>query len=253
MRRILGLTLIGLLSAVTAWADNTTAFGAYSIMPGGTPAEAFLDSTATERWYAFGVLDGRSYCAETQGGVHFDSDPSAFFIDTVLTIFHQNSTTTIVSNDDTDTEPFASTLSRTCFIANTTELAYIKVTRAFSTDSFAFRLRVTETTLYSNWFFLGGDYNAFTLVRNTSVTPLSYTINYRNSSGNIVGTRSGSLAGNGSVTISAQSFPNAVAAGSGTVEIVHDGSPDSIMATTTVLSPTTGLSFDTIFEKRNGW
>ena len=28
----------------------------------------------------------------------------------------------------------------------------------------------TETTLYSNWFFLGGDYGAFTLIRNTTDT-----------------------------------------------------------------------------------
>jgi hypothetical protein len=40
------------------------------------------------------------------------------------------------------------------------------------------------------------------------------------------------------------------AAGSGTVEIVHDGPPDAIVASTTVLSPTTGLSFDAPFVKR---
>lgn len=131
------------------------------------------------------------------------------------------------------------------------EVAFIKVHALVG--SFNVRVGVVETTLFSNWFFLGGDYSAFTLLRNTTTSTVSYTLNWRNGAGAIVATASGSLTGNASIAINARSFAGAVTAGSGAVEIAHNASAGALAATTTVLSGTTGLSFDTVFIARPTW
>ncbi len=82
---------------------------------------------------------------------------------------------------------------------------------------------------------------------------MNYTINWRDSSGTSVATTSGVLGGNTSATVNAELFAGAETAGSGTVEVVHDGSPDAIVASTTVLSGSTGLSFDAPFVRRQPW
>jgi hypothetical protein len=239
MRRVTPAAfLMGLLMLpCSSWAQNTTSGGAYSIVPAGVAPMDFLDSTDTQRWYQFTAVSGRSYCAATQAGW--------------INIF--GTTTLIVSNDDTSNEPRGFRLSRACFIAPASERAYIRVTRFFSSEDFSFSLHVSESTLFSNWFFVGGDYSAFTLIRNTTNSTVPYTVNWRNSAGAVVATTSGTLAANGLATHDARGFSGALGAGSGTVEIVHSSSPDAIMATTTVLSGTTGLSFDSIFVKRANW
>jgi hypothetical protein len=252
--RITSLSVLVFLSVCrVVFADNTTPGGAYSLTIGGTPAEATVVSGTTDRWYIIGyVIAGRSYCAETQAGVHFDTSASAGLTDSTLTVYQGNGTTVIGANDDaSNTEPAAALLSRVCYVAPATDANYIKVTSLSGT--FNVRVRIVETTLFSNWFYLGGDYGAFTLIRNTTSTSVGYTINWRNASGAIVATTTGTLSGNGSTFVNARNFAGAVAAGSGTVEIVHNGPPDAIMATTTVLSSTTGLSFDTYFAKRQPW
>jgi len=249
--RIFALAFIASLVTGTAWADNTSAGGAYSLVPGGTPSEAYLNTTSTERWYSFTAFAGRSYCAETQGGVFFDTSSTAGQIDTIVTVYRADTTTAIVINDDMGQEPRGFRLSLAFYIATATEINYIKVVRFDPAAAFSIRTRIAETTLFSNWFFVGGDYSAFTLIRNTTNTSLSYTINWRNAAGTIVATTSSTIAGNGSTALDARAFVTTVV--SGTVEIVHNSAPDAIMATTTVLSGTTGLSFDTFFVKRASW
>jgi hypothetical protein len=255
MRRLVGsMSVLALVSlAQPAWADNTTLGGAYSLMIGGHPSEAFLDNFSTERWYRTYVVAGRSYCVETQGGVLFDTDPAAGTIDTFVLVLRQDANTVLVSNDDAMTEPQSDRTSRGCFTAPVNESVLIRVNRSQPGTSFGFRVRMVESTLFSNWFFVGGDYSAFTLVRNTTNTPINYTIKWRNSGGTIVGTTSGALGGDGSIVVDGRSFPAVIAAVSGTVEIAHTGSPDAIVASTTVLSGTTGLSFDAPFMKRTSW
>ena len=240
--------------AGSAWADNLTVSTAYSIKPGGTASEGFLNNTSTARWYRFSTVSGRSYCVETNGGVSFDT-AATLDIDTALFIYRGDGTTLIGSDDDDPQEPFGFFTSRVCFVAAFSEMTNIKVTQSSFAPgaSMSFRVRVVETTLFSNWFFLGGDYSAYTLLRNTTNSSVNYTINWRNGSGAIVAIQTGSLAGNASTYVDARTKGGALAAVSGTVEIVHNSSPDAIMATTTVLSATTGLSFDTLFTKRASW
>lgn len=256
MTRVARLLLIlGAVSlAQPAWADNTTAATAYAFAIGGPAAEATVNPVGpVDRWYRVGSLvAGRSYCALTQGGVLFNTSDGAN--DTVLTVYQPDATTVIGTNDDNLGEPGAYLLSRACFFNPATGGGYVKVS-AKGTSAFNVRMALVETTLFSNWFFLGGDYGAFTLIRNTTgnFTFVSYTVNWRDSAGTIVATTTGTLPANGSTVVNARSFPGAVAAVSGTVEIAHNGSPGAIVATTTVLSGTTGLSFDTIFQARPTW
>ena len=257
-RRTVGLVFVfGVLYALlprSASAQNTTSGGAHSFMVGGAAAEDYFDNTThTERWYHLTSTTGRSYCAETQGGVMGDDSVDSV-IDTALTIYDGNATTVLASNDDAIIlEPAGFVLSRACWIAPANGAEYIKVTPHTAGQSFAFRLKLVETTLYSNWFFVGGDYNAYALLRNTTKVTVNYTINWRNAAGTIVAFSTGSLPSNGSVFKNARDFPAVLGAVSGTVEIVHDGSAGAIMATSTILSVSTGLSFDTIFQARPTW
>lgn len=252
--KVSSLVFVLLSLAGTAWANNLTSGTAYSLKPGGTAAEGFLDNTNTARWYKFGAVSGRSYCVETTGGVHFDT-AATLDIDTFLNVFRNDATTVIGSNDDDPQEPNGFFTSRVCYVAAFNETEFVQVTQsAFAPGaSMSFRVRIVETTLFSNWFFLGGDYSSYTLLRNTTNSSLNYTINWRNGTGAIVAIQTGTLAGNASTFVDARTKGGALAAVSGTVEIVHNSSPDAIMATTTVLSATTGLSFDTFFAKRASW
>lgn len=235
-----------------AWADNTTFANSYSIAVGGWPVEATVNSTTpVERWYNTRVFQGRSYCAETQGGVFFDSSGTAGLIDTTATIYQSDATTVVVTNDDTtnSTEPSGRFLSRACFRSTLADgsLVYIRIT---GSGAFNVRMRFVETTQYSNWFFIGGDYNAFTIIRNTTGNALNYTVEWRDANGAIVATTGGALAGNAGAILNARAF---TATTSGTVQVAHDASESAIVASTTVLSTTTGLSFDSPFEVRRPW
>jgi hypothetical protein len=191
---------------------------------------------------------------ETTGGVHFDTSAGSD-IDTALIVYRADATTVIGSNDDDPQEPYGFFTSRVCYVAPVTDTENVLVTQSSFAPgaSMSFRVRVVDTTLFSNWFFLGGDYSAYTLLRNTMRDSVNYTINWRNGAGAIVATQTGTLAGNASTYVDARTKAGALGAVSGTVEIAHNGSPDAIMATTTVLSATTGLSFDTFFSKRASW
>jgi hypothetical protein len=237
--------------AASASANNTTAGTAHSIMPNGTAAETFFSGADQQRWYVFRAIVGRSYCAETQGGAFFDT--SAGNLDTIVNVVRADQTTSIILNDDTVVEPRSFRLSRACFIAPASELTYVQITPFTGGDTFNYRVRVAESTLFSNWFFVGGDYNAFSLIRNTTSSTLSYTVNWRNLAGTVVATTSSTLSPNATAVLNGRDFAGALGAGNGSVEIAHNGPPDAIFATTTVLSATTGLSFDTIFVKRANW
>jgi hypothetical protein len=248
----LAVTVMTLLLARSAAADNLTSGTAYSIKPQAVPATGWVTTGTPARWYRFSAVAGRSYCADTQGGINFDTT-STQFVDTTLDVYRSDGTTSLGSIDDDGQEPFGFFLSRVCWVAPASETNYIKVGLEPDDTSLNYALKLTETTLFSNWFYTGADYSAYTIIRNTTSTTLSYTINWRNGSGAVVGTTSGTLAGNASTFIDARSIGSIGAGKNGTVEIVHNSSPGAIMATSTVLSATTGLSFDTFFTQRPNW
>ena len=123
-----------------------------------------------------------------------------------------------------------------------------------------YTLRFVETTLWTNWFFTGGDYSSFTLLRNTTNLPVVANLRWKAASGADVGTPvlSLSIPANGVVIYDARSImscpaPTACAAASGSVEVAHSGSPEAIVGSQTTLSGSTSLSFDTLFFQRRAW
>ena len=224
------LAIVGaLLAPVPARADNTTSATAYSLVVGGTPAEALLDGTHTHRWYATNVVQDRAYCAETQGGVHLDASATTVGINTTLNVFKANGVTVLGTSTDIDfSEPGGNLLSRVCFVAAVTEKVFINVDPVGASATFNFRVRIVETTLFSNWFFLGGDYNAYTIIRNTTSSPAFVSLRWRRLDGTILNTIGITIPADGGVYRNARdSVPNSnlPANQTGTVEIFHALSP----------------------------
>ena len=254
MRNLI-LTLSALLLVSTpAWADNTSFANAQNLVPGQPPVSFTLNAATPARYYVFTAVAGRSYCAEM-----ITTSETSVIADSNIAL-HRQSQSLIVSNDNTAEEPLSGLnapsgggLSRACFIAPANESTFVVVSQPNPASSFQWQARVVETTLFSNWFFLGNTYGAFTLLRNTTSSSLNYTINWRNGSGTVVSTTSGMLGANQGAYFNAGTLPPAVAATTGTVEIAHNSSPDAIVASTTVLSGATGLSFDAPFIKRQPW
>jgi hypothetical protein len=253
-------TFVAALVPGATAAQNVDAQSAQNVMVGQQPWSFTLSDAVPGRWYVFTARAGRSYCIEmtAEAWNTGSNGPS----DTFVIVYEADGTTMITSNDDTQEEPFSGEnrnvpgggkgLSRACFVAPATASVPFRV---YTPDPSAasYTARVVETTLFSNWFFVGGDYSAFTLIRNTTSSSVTYKVNWRDASGAIVGTANGTVAADGSAVLNARSVPAAVTAGAGTVEIVHTASPDAIVASTTVLSATTGLSFDAPFSKRVPW
>jgi hypothetical protein len=255
----------GLVAALTilaapgmALADNTTSASPYSLMVNGPAAEATVSNTSpgtTNRWYIVGNLQPhRSYCVHTQAG-NLDTSPTAGGTNTMVTIFNSDATTVFATNDDTsNTEPPGWALSRVCIaMGDYPEQIFIRVSAAAAGTAFNVRVQMVETTLFSNWFFVGSDYITYTLIRNTTNFPLAYGIRWRNAAGTVLQNDSGILPANGSIAVNARSYPAVVTGIAGTVDIIHLGPPDALVASSTVISTTTGLSFDAPFMTRKTW
>jgi hypothetical protein len=252
-RVLLTLFLGWLLFPSVSQAQNTTAAGAENVVPGQQWGLTLTDA-ANERWYRFTAYAGRSYCVET--GPYEWSTAANGGADTLIHVRKADTTTNLSTSDTTTHEPrsgsLAFGLSRACFIAPETEQVHVRFMDWLSgTNSYS--ARVVESTLFSPWFFVGGDYNAFTVLRNTTNATISFTINWRNSAGTIVHSVSSTLPANGGTFYGARSFAGVVGAVSGTIDIAFNGSPQALMANTTVMSATTGLSFDAGFSQRVPW
>jgi hypothetical protein len=255
VRRSVGLALVVCcLFPLSTFAQNVDAAHA-APFPIGQPAVAmaFTGGSGTQaRWYVTGLtVFARSYCAET--GVFPENAYEA--ANTLITVYRQDTTTVIGTNDDAFTsEPGTGVGSRVCWVAPATEAAFVKVTW-FSTTAPATprfpTLRVVETTLWCPWFFIDGDYNAFTLLRNTTNAAVNVAVGWRDANGTVVGSALGAIPANGNIALSARTY--VTGATSGSVEVVHTGSPEAIMGSTTTLSGTTGVGFDAPFGQRRPW
>ena len=255
------LVLVSIAMPLRADADNTACAGAIYIVPDGSLHSGALAAGGTERrWYTFQARASRSYAITVENMMPADvnaivdnlaSGVRSDCNGTALPVLAQGSTY--------EWEPASGTDSaggdRFSFMTTADTPVYFSVGPELVASSF--RIHVEETTLFSNWFFVGGDYHAFTLLRNTSgsVTGsngLFYQINWRNSAGAIIASQTGSLPPNGSVYKNGRDYPAVVAAASGTIEVIHDGPVGALVASTTVMSPSTGLSFDAPFIRRVG-
>jgi hypothetical protein len=241
------IVLGGLALPLPAYADNTVCANAIFIVPSGSAHSGVLAVDGEVRWYTFQAKANRAYSITLENLT--SRDIGAIGLGALQT---DCAGTTASAWSTWDSEPVNGTAisggDRRTVVATADTTIIIPV--GPQAASLSFQIRVEETTLFSNWFFVGGDYSAFTLIRNTTASPVAFTILWRNSAGTIVASQLGLLAPNGSLYKNGRDFSGVLAAGSGTVEIIHNGTPDAIVASTTTLSTTTGLSFDSPFVRR---
>jgi hypothetical protein len=252
----LAMSLLVLTPALAAAQATTSGLAVNGSFPGQDHDVFIDDGTNTEKWFRYDLRGGRSYCVEVGAGRTQSSDSDEGGSGD-LTVFASNATTVIVSNSATGQEPDAFQGSRGCFLMTGTvgsqETAYVRVTDG-AAGTYTYRMRLVETSLWASWFFIGGDYNAFTLLRNTTTASVSYTMTWRNPAGTVVGTTSGTVPANGGIGINARTFiANPVTNFNGTVEVYHTASPEGLVGQVTSLSSTTGLGFDSTLFQRKTW
>ena len=209
-------------------------------MIAGTRSAFTLANAVDASWASIEAVAGRSYCAEVAPGVTAvdQSTPS-------LSAFRSDSTTGLSGPSG----------ARTCFISPLSETALFRTTQS-DPSARPHRLAIVETTLWANWYYVGGDYSSFTILRNTTNTQLTADLQWRNTAGTVVGTQLGlTIPANGTVFFNARDamscgFPTPCANPAGSVEIAHNGEAHALEGSQTTLSATSGLSFDTVMQRR---
>jgi hypothetical protein len=255
MKRLLG-AVAGFLMVGTVLAQANTTAGTATNVQWGQKILSSVNGATSQFWFRGSTQNNRSYCVESSqietGGF---GDKPTLSSDTNISVFKNDGTTLVTSNDDATNEPKVEDLSRACWIADANSRNLIQLTSFTGVPAQDIQLRFTETTLFCPWFFIAGDYNAFTLIRNNSNTALnSVLVTYYSLNGTLVGQTLISIPADGAAVINARSVvPDPVAVPNGTITISHTGSPQQISGSTTTLSGTTGLSFDAQFTQRNPW
>jgi hypothetical protein len=254
MKRLLG-AVAGFLMVGTVLAQANTTPGTAVFVQWGQKVLSHIDgSIPTQYWFKIHVNAPRSYCVETgqpENAAFGDKDA-----DTFLSIY-SDALLPVANNDEAlENEPAARKLSRACFIPTTAGVDYfVKLEPGtVATPSQNVQVRFVETTLFCPWFFVAGDYNAFSLIRNNSDTTLSgVVVTWFGLNGSTAGTTTVSIPADGGVVLNARDFVNPATFPNGTVVINHAGSPQQLSGSTTTLSATTGLGFDAQFTQRQPW
>ena len=252
-RIVLLFAIIATSDRVAAFGQNTTFGGAVPIVAGQPAVRVTLATGSADRFYDADVASGRSYCAEATA-----SDTEANSVDPALTVYRADQSTTLGSESGGQ-EPKGQVASRICFIAPATETIFIKLSpESAAFENREYSMRFVETTLWANWFFVGGGYSSFTILRNTTNGAVSVRIVWRADSGAAVATANVTVPPNGTFYRDAReamgcNVPAVCTTLAGSVEVVHTGSPEAIVGSQTTLSGQTGLSFDTIFFQRKSW
>jgi len=274
MKRIqvlLGVCLV--MVPLTASAQNNTSATAVGYKAGEGWINVNIGAAPNnQRWYAYQVFLGRSYCVE---GIA-EETPTLDY-DGETTVFRSNGTTVVGQSDDAFTEPDMGTFNpgRVCYISDENSVHFARVGNLglSATPVRTYRWRVEDTTLFCPWFFSGSGFEAFILIRNSAATPVKVTVRLRNTAGVIVGTpQSTTVAANASFNLQVSAPPPTgfgLAAASGSVEIAYGspnafntlpydtnwsaGAPGTLTANVTSLSFGQGVSFDTPANPRQDW
>jgi hypothetical protein len=247
--------LVGLfaLLSVSAHAQNTSFGTAVHLLVGQSPMRVTLPVATPDRFYDAPVVANRSYCAEATG-----SESELNTTDPTLTIFAADQSTPL-GIESGNLEPKGLTASRVCFIAPATETIYIRISPVAGFENREYSLRFLESTLWTNWWFVGSDYSSYTIMRNTTNAPVTVNLRWRGLNGTEVGTQLGQvIPANGTVFYNARDvmscpFPTPCVNAAGSVEIAHTASPEAIVGSQTTLASSTGLSFDTLLFQRRAW
>jgi hypothetical protein len=196
-----------------------------------------LTGVTDEGWSSLPTVAGRSYCAQ------ITPSPTAVDRATPSIEAQRPGRSILGSGSGTD--------ARACFVAAADERVILRVTQS-DTGPRSYQMRLAETTLWADWFFIGGDYSSFTLLRNAHSTSVLTTITWRDTSGTVVGQVATSIPPGGVAYYDARMTTNGSAL-AGSVEIGHNGPPQAVVGSQTTLSAVTGQSFDAFLTQRRGW
>jgi len=191
-----------------------------------------LANASAAQWLSAEIVGGRSYC------IQVTASPTATTPgNPILSFFNNNNPTP---------DQITGQTPRLCGGSDQNEHVSFRITQSDS-SSRSYRLHVVETTLFTNWFFTGGDYSSFTLLRNTTDQTINGGVTWYSDAGVFAGGQDFQIAPGAIVFFDARTNANVTA---GSVQIQHDGPPQGLVGSQTTLSATTGLSFDTIFVDR---
>ena len=246
LRSFVGLiAFAAFLPAIASAQVANSSFGAsVHLLVGQTPVRASL-ANAGQAFYDVPVVSTRSYCAEATA-----SDTEQNATQASVLVFKGDKATN-VGTEGNMLEPRGLAASRICFIAPTTDTYYIQLTN-MAAGTVEYSLRFVETTLWSNWAYTGCcGYQAYSILRNTTNTPLSIDLRFFDTNGNQLGARlNQNVAANGVYYVNSGDVVGQTVS---TVQVAHAGSPEAIVGSETTLSAATGLSFDTLFFQRKPW
>jgi hypothetical protein len=205
-------------------------------MSAGIRTRFTLADASAENWTSIEGVGGRSYCAELAPAPdqQFPAAPA-------LTALRADGLTVLDNRGGT----------RACFVMPQTETALIKTTQADGSPR-SYVLAVHETTLWANWFFVGGSYSSYSLVRNTTDADIPVVMTWRSDAGALLDTETIVIPARGVIFVNARDKFDPTANPTGSVELAHAEQPLAIVGSQTTLSAVTGLSFDTItFQRRD--
>ncbi|MEO8431532.1 MAG: hypothetical protein ABI592_08485, partial [Acidobacteriota bacterium] len=227
MKSIAALTAF--LVSGTLLGQNNTTQNTAAAFQWGQKATSSLSGSTSQYWFQLAAERGRSYCVEAGS---FEGSYGDKIFDPELVVLDANGTTAIADDDDIREEPSKGLiLSRACWVHTLgTQNVFAKLfphNMSFYTATVT--LRFVETTLFCPWFFIAGDYNAFSLIRNTSSTSLpNVVVTWRGLDGAVAGSTTVTIPANGTVVLNARTFVNPALFSNGSVEIAHAGSPDQL-------------------------
>lgn len=249
-----GLLLAGLMAfaPATAFADNTTCANGDFLFMGIGRGQSITNGTS--RYYKVRVVQGRSYSVYSwspftdvsEGGANINhvlwSDSACSTAAGVVSSSAKEPTVDVTGHfGDNDT-----------IIPTFTGTMYIEVQNNAGTSQTIYTA-IQETTIFSSWWFVGGDYGAYVTIKNATTSSISYTLTAYANNGAVCATLNGVLSGNGNTFANIRDLGTCLGSGSGSAQVAFQGPPGAVIGNITTLSGTTGLSFDAPMTPRMPW
>lgn len=254
MRKALGVlaTLAAVMWASPAWADNTICANALPLIVGSTDTDTlpssgniyFKTRLTANRSYIFWV-----YAPFTDASIGSPSVDVALFSDIGCTTAALNTSTTEREPLDNITGADVDQMA----IKPATSGTYVFRVNNNIALTYAVQVVVIETTLFSPWWFVGGNNQAFITLRNNMDATTIATVRIYASNGTICQNVDLSIPANGTNFLRVNDYAACVTSGFGSAAIAFHGPPAGFAANTTVIDAVAGVSFDEPFTPRMVW
>jgi len=235
-----------------AWADNTTCANAEPLIIGSQASDTlpasgsihFKTALTAGRSYIFWVYPPYEDASEGTTGVS-------------LALFTSTSCITAATGTSTtEREPLGNItgadVDQISVKPSTTGTYVIRISND-TANAYTVAVTAVETSIFSPWWFVGGFNQAFVTLRNNMAQSTTATLTLYHNNGSVCGTEDIVLGGNDNVYRRANDYPACVTALYGSASITFFGPPGGVVANTTVIDGTQGISFDEPFTQRMVW